>query len=49
MTDHVTYVLPISPLSDLLHPLLAKPQIAKSFAFPEKAVTELSVEPQDYI
>jgi len=41
MTDRVTYVLPFGPLGDLVHPLLVKPQLAKIFAFREKAVSEL--------
>ena len=41
MTDRVTYVLPFSPLSDVIHPFLVKPQLAKIFAFREKAVSEI--------
>ena len=41
MTDRVAYVLPFSPVGDLVHPFLVKPQLAKIFAFREKAVTEL--------
>ena len=41
MTDRVTYVLPFSPLGDLIHPFLVKPQLAKIFAFREKAVADL--------
>ena len=41
MTDHVTYVLPFSPLGDLIHPFLVKPQLAKIFAFREKVVGEI--------
>ena len=41
MTDRVTYVLPFSPLSDLFHPFLVKPQLAKIFAFREKAMAGL--------
>ena len=41
MTDRVTYVLPFSPLGDLVPPFLVKPQLAKIFAFREKAVCEL--------
>ena len=40
MTDRVTYVLPLGPIGELMHPLLVKPQLAKIFAFREKAVTE---------
>jgi ligand-binding SRPBCC domain-containing protein len=38
LRDCVTYVLPFSPLGDLAHPFLVKPQLAKIFAFREKAV-----------
>ena len=41
VTDQVTYVLPFGPLGDLIHPFLVKPQIAKIFAFREKAVNEI--------
>jgi ligand-binding SRPBCC domain-containing protein len=41
MQDRVTYILPFGPFGDLLHPLFVKPQLAKIFAFREKAVTEL--------
>lgn len=41
MKDRVTYVLPLGPLGDLVHPLLVKPQLAKIFAFREKAVNDL--------
>lgn len=41
MKDRVTYVLPFGPLGNLVHPFLVKPQLAKIFAFREKAVTEL--------
>jgi len=41
LSDRVTYVLPFGPLGNLMHPLLVKPQLAKIFAFREKAVTEL--------
>ena len=41
MTDRVTYVLPFSPLGDLAHSFLVKPQLAKIFAFRERAVAEL--------
>ena len=40
VTDRVTYVLPFGPLGDLIHPFLVKPQLAKIFAFREKAVGE---------
>ncbi len=39
--DRVTYVLPFGPLGDLAHPVLVKPQLAKIFAFREKAVSEI--------
>jgi ligand-binding SRPBCC domain-containing protein len=45
MTDRVTYVLPFGPLGDLVHPFLVKPQLAKIFAFREKAVAGLFEEP----
>ena len=38
VSDRVTYVLPFGPLGDLVHPILVKPQLAKIFAFREKAV-----------
>jgi ligand-binding SRPBCC domain-containing protein len=41
IADRVTYVLPFSPLGDLVHPILVKPQLAKIFAFRERAVAEL--------
>ena len=41
MTDKVTYVLPFSPFSEIMHPLIVKPQLAKIFAFREKAVNEI--------
>lgn len=41
MADRVTYVLPFSPLGDLIHPFLVKPQLAKIFAFREQAVSEI--------
>ena len=41
MQDRVTYVLPFSPLGDIIHPFIVKPQLAKIFAFREKAVNEI--------
>ena len=41
MHDRATYVLPFSPLGDLAHGILVKPQLSKIFAFREKAVREL--------
>ncbi len=41
MKDRVTYVLPFGPLGNLVHPFLVQPQLAKIFAFREKAVAEL--------
>ena len=41
MRDRVTYVLPFSPLGDLAHPFLVKPQLTKIFAYREKAVDKL--------
>ena len=46
MTDRVTYVLPFGPLGDLVHPFLVQPQLAKIFAFREKAVNELFGAPE---
>lgn len=39
--DNVTYVLPFSPLGDVVHPLLVKPQLETIFGFREKAVRDL--------
>ena len=41
VTDRVTYVLPLSPLGDLVHPFLVRPQLARIFAYREKAVNAL--------
>jgi len=41
MTDRVTYALPFGFLGNLVHPILVKPQLAKIFAFRERAVKEL--------
>ncbi len=41
MLDRVTYVLPFGMLGDLIHPIVVKPQLAKIFAFREKAVRDL--------
>lgn len=41
LTDRVTYVLPFGPVGDLVHPFLVRPQLARIFAFREKAVGEL--------
>jgi len=41
MHDRVTYVLPLSPLGDLVHPFLVKPQLARILAFRENAVNEI--------
>lgn len=41
MQDKVTYTLPLSPFSEVVHPFLVKPQLDKIFAFREKRVTEL--------
>jgi len=41
MHDRATYVLPFSPLGDLAHGILVKPQLAKIFAFREEAVRKL--------
>jgi len=39
--DRVTYVLPFGPFSNLVHPILVKPQLSKIFAYREKVVGEL--------
>ena len=41
VTDRITYVLPLSPLGDLVHPFLVRPQLTKIFAYREKAVNAL--------
>ena len=41
VTDRITYVLPLSPLGDLVHPFLVRPQLRKIFAYREKAVNAL--------
>ncbi len=41
MTDKVTYVLPFSPFSEIVHPLLVQPQLDKIFAYREKMVCQL--------
>jgi len=41
MQDKVTYTLPLSPFSEVVHPFLVKPQLDKIFAFREKRVNEL--------
>ena len=41
MQDKVTYTLPLSPLSEVVHPLLVKPQLDKIFAYREQKVKEL--------
>jgi ligand-binding SRPBCC domain-containing protein len=41
MQDKVTYTLPLSPFSEVVHPFLVKPQLAKIFAFREKRVNKL--------
>ncbi len=41
MTDKVTYMLPFSPFSEILHPLVVKPQLDKIFAYREKVVSQL--------
>ena len=39
--DRVTYVLPFGLLGNVVHPWLVKPQLARIFAYREKAVREL--------
>ena len=41
MEDRVTYVLPLQPFGDIVHPLLVKPQLDRIFAHREQAVREL--------
>ena len=41
LRDRVTYVLPFSPFSEIVHPFLVKPQLRRIFAYREKAVNEL--------
>ena len=41
MTDQVTYILPMSPLGDLVHPWIVRPQLRRIFAFREEAVNRL--------
>ena len=41
MSDKVTYRLPLSPFSEIAHPFLVKPQLAKIFSYREKIVTQL--------
>ena len=37
----ITHVEPLSPLGDLVHPFLVRPQLRKIFAYREKAVNAL--------
>ena len=47
MNDIVTYRLPLSPFSEIVHPFLVKPQLDKIFGFREKAVERMfGVSPQ---
>ncbi len=41
MHDRVTYRLPFSPLSEVMHPLLVQPQLAKIFDFRVEAVERI--------
>lgn len=41
MNDIVTYVLPFSPFSEIVHPILVKPQLDKIFAYREKVVAQM--------
>lgn len=41
MRDRVTYVLPLGPLGELVHPWLVKPQLDRVFAFREQSVAKL--------
>lgn len=49
MTDRVTYVLPLSPLGDIIHPFIVKPQLAKIFAFRTAAVERMFPAPPDAV
>jgi ligand-binding SRPBCC domain-containing protein len=40
LRDLVHYVLPFSPFSEVIHPILVKPQLDQIFAYREKAVRE---------
>lgn len=44
MEDRVTYVLPMQPFGDIVHPFLVKPQLDRIFGHREKAVRELFPE-----
>jgi ligand-binding SRPBCC domain-containing protein len=39
--DRVTYVLPFAKLGELAHPFLVQPQLARIFAFRERALVEI--------
>jgi ligand-binding SRPBCC domain-containing protein len=41
LEDRVTYRLPFQPVSELIHPLLVKPQLQRIFAHREQAVARL--------
>jgi len=41
MRDLIHYRLPLSPLSDIIHPVIVKPQLDAIFDFRQKAVDEL--------
>ncbi len=41
MTDRVYYVLPLSPISEIIHPLLVAPQLKKIFDYRREAVERL--------
>lgn len=38
--DRVYYVLPFTPLSEIVHPFIVRPQLEKIFAFREQAVRQ---------
>lgn len=46
MRDRIHYRLPLSPLSDIIHPFIVKPQLDAIFSFRQKAVDELFPAPQ---
>jgi ligand-binding SRPBCC domain-containing protein len=41
MKDLITYVLPFSPLGDIVHPFLVQPQLKKIFTYRKEAVGKL--------
>jgi ligand-binding SRPBCC domain-containing protein len=41
MQDRITYRLPFDPISEIIHPILVKPQLDRIFAYREKVVAEM--------